>query len=294
MPLTELEHLVQSGDWAAARQELDWVLHFGNLDPEQRSRAMEKGCRIMNRLQQHYETLQMAEAALALAGRLGERQRQLLIRFDLGVAHLWLGNTREAVDTFAAFLEQGALAPADLLGKAWFNLGIGHRQMNCLSEAVAAFRQAADHYRGQGVVVGEVKCLLEEAWCHLLAEEWYRAEAPMRESARLLSQWPDSFLQAYQHLVEAYYHRQQLSLAESEGLVRPLLNGDHFPELLAHACWVAGQNALDMGRWEEARRLAERSLDSSQQCPYPDVVNQAYLLLNQAREALGERPWVLA
>lgn len=289
LPLNQLQHLIDQRDWEQARQELEWLLVSGRLDPAQRCLVHRHGCRVYSWLQQYYAAVKHGEIALGYAAVVGDHNTQTRVLFDLGHAHLWLGNSSDAVDKLHQFIEHMQTGHFNhLAGKAWLNLGIAYRISNRLSEAVGAHACAVRAYEELQDTRGAAKALIGGAWCHLLQGEHLLAGPILADVHRGLSADPDDELEGHLTYCQALYLRQIGEQIESQQLCRSLWATHSEPEIVAAACWIAGENALDGGRLEEACRLANLALECSKQCPFPSIIEQAYQLYHRTRAELEE------
>ncbi len=289
MPLSRLEHLIDQKEWELARQELEWLLVSRQLDPQQSCLVHRYGCRVYSWLQNYYAAYKHGEMALNYAAVLGDRESQTRVLFDLGHAHLWLGNARDAAENLEQFTERmRGSGLSHLAGKAWLNLGLAYRMAGRLSEAIQVHSRAVKTYAELGDTKGVLKALIDTAWCHLLQGEHMSAGPLLDEVERRLAAEEDEQLEGHLIYCRALYLRQIGDIETSQLLCRTLWASHCEPEIVAAACWIAGENALDQGGLAEASRLADLALECSKQCPFPSVVEYAYQLLHRTRADLAD------
>lgn len=289
LPLYRLEHLVDQREWEAARQELEWLLASSRLDPQQRCWAHRHGCRIYSYLHNYYAAVKHGEIALHYAAMVGDVESQTRILFDLGHAHLWLGNATDAVEKLELFVEQmHDHGFSHLGGKAWYNLALAYRISGRLADAIQAHARAVPALEQSGDARAAMLALIDTAWCHLLQGEHVQAAPLLDQVEGRLSSEPDEELDGHLGYCRALHLRQVGELQASQQLCRLIWATSRKPEIVAVACWIAGENALDLGNLEEACRLADLALECSKQCPFPSVIEYAYQLLHRTREALSD------
>lgn len=290
--LDRLVHWMDQREWERAWEACVSLLATGPLSTAERARVLACGSRICLHLHDYGAAARLAEQAQAMARRASDRRTELEAQCYLGVAHLGLGNTRDATGCLEGFLAGAAGHDlGDAVGLAWDHLALARHMVGDLEGALAALEQAADAWRRRGDVGREALALARAAWCHLLQGD-PEAALPYLERAedRCLAAG-DPQVEGHLACAWALYHRHRGDLEASDHLCRAVLARGADPEVTAAACWVAAENALDRDDLERACRLSDLALEVAKRWPFPvAVVDRAYQVLRRTRELLAAGP----
>jgi len=289
LPLERLRQHLARGEYVQARREAERLIHTGDLSGSELLEAYRGAAKAHFYVQDVFAAVKLGERVLELATSTENWEYIGKARFDLGTFYLTLGDTHLARQHLTQFLAELDRYPeaADLEARAHHNLGFIFRQRREYDQALASHQKAvALFHRDQNPRL-KMEALRGVIWCHLYAGDPTGAWPYIEQVAAYLRDNHDEGLSASLLTDLACYHRLMGDIKRSmdfceEALVpgRPGVD-DH---VLATACVIAGENALDVGRTHEAGMFANLALDYALKAKHPFLMNRASALRRRLYE----------
>jgi len=237
---------------------------------------------VHNNLGELDEALVTGARALEIAGRLGDLRLRILTTSFLEQAHHWRGEYERVVelatDNLAAlpadwvYESFGAPVPASLYDRHYLIMSLAQ---------LGRFAKAAEH-EAEAIRLAELtqhpftigNAHHGAGTLHLLKGDWARARARFEHGiAALRTAGNAVFVLPYLVAYSAWALAQLDELSEAVNRLRecePLIEAQTARGLLAHRGWdyhSMGRACLLLCRLDEARRLADRALESSPSHP---------------------------
>lgn len=188
------------------------------------------------------------------AGPAGATLGKLLMTY--GVVVREIGEPRTAIDYLREFIlrmdEYPELRPV-ALGAGYHNLGMAYRGARQYIDAVQAYDFAIAEFRQESMHQYLRESLWSQAWALCFLGDGARADEALDESEALCDGSPSCW---YQTLGRGFAHavagRRTEALHASQAVID---SGEAPPDVMSHACWVAGRVLLDMGQIASAEDL---------------------------------------
>jgi tetratricopeptide (TPR) repeat protein len=292
LPLTKLRQHLAKSEYVQARREAERLVQMGELDDRDLVQANRAAALANYYLQEFFAAVNLGERALALATELQDWAAIGTLRYDLGEYYLKLGDLYlarqhlvQCLDEFHRYPESPALR-----ARVYHNLGHVHRCRREYPSALAALQTAVELYGVQGNHRLRMETVRAIIWCYLEASDPDGALPYIDQVATYLQNNPDPALSAG-HLTDlAYYHRlkgnTKLSMDFCEEALVPGRPGVD-DRILATACVITGENALDLGQHQEARMFASFALDYALKAKHPFLMNLASSLRRRIHEVVS-------
>lgn len=261
MPLSRLRHLLEQQQYREARLEGERLIHQGSLSAESLARAY-KGTAIASFYQQDiFAAIKLGEYALAAAERSDNRELINICRYDLGAYYFFLGDYPQAHDLLLTCLQDMQYTPAlvELEARAHHNLALIFRYRRQYDDALGSHHLAVDLLRRCGDWQLLMEGLRGIVYCHIARNEPEEALTYIQNLEQLLEQHPVDRVAASLLTDWAYYYQKIGDLKRSMDYCTAALSpgspgvDDH---VRATAAVIAGENALILERYEEARVFA--------------------------------------
>lgn len=280
LPLMKLEQLLGAGAYLQVRREADRLLLEGNLSVGEQGEVYRMACRACLSLAEYYAAAKLGERAIERAKEAGDTMTLGRAHFDLGSAYLYIGDVHGAEQNLEAFL---GLLPnltglEQLKGKAHYNMSHVHRQRKRWQTAIEALGRAGALFEQHGQQAEGAQVSLDLAWCYLMLGTASLAEPHLAQVEEHLSKHRDHGLAADLICEKALYHRLEGNIATSSHLCQEIFMPGRqgvTPKHLGEATWIMGENALEVGRLEEASLFANMALDHASHDNYPTLMNLA-------------------
>lgn len=294
LPLEKLREHLARGEYVQARKEAERLIHVGELSGEDLVQAYRGAALAHYYLQEIFAAVKLGERALENALALEAWELIGRARYDLSEFYLTLGDTHQAREHLLEFLTHLDRYPqiSSLEAKAHHNLALIFRQRREYENAVASHQMAANLFQRDGNLRLMMESIRGVIWCHLTVGDPDTAWPYIQQLSSYLEHHPDDGLSASLLTDRAYYHRQigdlKASMDFCEEVLVPGRPGvdDH---ILATACVIAGENALDVGQPQEARKLADLALDFALKAKGPFLMNRASALRRRIHESEAAR-----
>ncbi|MFZ5823529.1 MAG: tetratricopeptide repeat protein [Bacillota bacterium] len=276
----KLEQLLGAGAYLQVRREADRLLLEGNLSVREEGSVYRMACRACLSLSEYYAAAKLGERAVERAKEAGDELTLGKAHFDLGSAYLYIGDAYGAEQNLESFL---ALLPSltgleRWEGMAHYNMSHVHRQRKQWAKAVVALQQAAELFERRDQKFERAQVALDLAWCHLMLGETALAAPHLTRLEEHLRTHHDDALSADLICEKALYYRLEGDISTSTRLCQEIFMPGRqgvTPKHLGEATWVMGENALDLGRIEEASLFANMALDHAARDNYPTLMNLA-------------------
>lgn len=291
MDLAQIRQLVDQGDLLQAEVQLDRLLRSGPLTPAERAGAHLLACMLRQRQRRWLSAVHSGEAALEAAATAGLAHLTAAAHLELAAALTGLGDTPRALDHLEASLDQACLAEGGqaLAARAHALLGANRTHRREYAAAIAHYKQAAALYAACGDAAGQARSWREVAWCLLVLDRAPEALPYLDQVEAYLAAHPADHdlanaLVADRALCCRHLGQIAASMALCQELFVPGRPGVA-PRHRAQGAWVAGLNALDLGRLDEARMFATVALEQAMRAEWPFLTNQAGALRRRVAEA---------
>lgn len=291
MSFSQLRRLAEQGHLVQARAGLEHRIHSGSLSEAEAVEAYTLLAGLLFHQHDLFAAAHTAERALRLAQQHGGAAQIIEARFQLGVALTELGDSPAAIPHLefvlanAHQLEKGL----QLTARAFFAIGNNRVRRREYAEAARIFAQAAEQAQALGDSALAARATRSTAWCYLHLDRPAEAITQLNWLQDYIEQHPDDLHIRHALLVDwALYHRICGDIALSSRYCQQLFASDAAgisDEHRTEAAWVAGANALDLGRPGDARLFARLALDYAVRAQWPFAINQATNLLNRIRLA---------
>jgi len=294
LPLERLRQHLARGEYVQARREAERLIHVGDLSGENLVQAYRGAALAHYYVQDVFAAAKLGEKALERATAIGAWELIGRARYDLGEFYLTLGDTHLAREHLLQFLNDLPRYPQaqSLTAKAHHNLALIFRQRREYDKAVTYHEIAAGLHQQKNRNREAMEAIRGIIWCHLAAGHPAAAWPYIEQLSVYLQSHSDDGLSASLLTDLAYYHRLSGDIRTSmdfceEALVpgRPGVD-DH---ILATACVIAGENALDVRQHKEAGMFANLALDFALKAKHPFLMNRASALRRQIAEASQSR-----
>ncbi len=277
--LEKLHGHLSRGEYLQAKREAERLLMMTGLDDAQMSRIYRAGGKACLELRECYAAVKLLELAIDFGKRSGDWDVVGRARHNLGAAYLWLGDYSQAEQVLNRWLRdlQRYQHLQHAQAEVYVNLGILYRHRHHNAAALAYYAMGQELFTQLEQWRGVVHCLLNSAWIHLMERRSAEAARVLETAGQYLQSIPDADLQAHFFCMRALLARIQedypASMAYCEEIFagRPGASDYH----LSEAAWIAGENALDLGRMPEARIFASLAMKYALQARYPMLMNLA-------------------
>ena len=287
--MDKLRQYLTRGEYLRARREADRLIQTGELAGPSLVQVYRVAAYAHYYLQDVYGAAKLCERALDLALELPPAELIGRCRYDLGEIYLTLGDLHLAREHLVQFLSEVDHHPIlqPLEGKAHHNLALIFRQRREYENALAAHHLAASLFQRDGNLRQMIEAIRGVIWCHLTMNQPQAAWPCIQQVSAYLQDHQEDRLTASLLTDLAYYYRlagdtkRSMDFCE-EALVpgRPGVD-DH---ILATACAIAGENALDVRRYQEAGMFANLALDYALKARHPLLMNRATTLRRRLQE----------
>lgn len=280
MSVDRLQTLVASGQFLAAFREAERLGMDPTLDHVDRAKALVAGVRAAAGLREVYAGAKMAEKAVEFAELSDDWNEIGNARLHAALIHRELGDTSQALRFFDLFLQYLDRYPImqTKTAHAYYNKGLTHQQRREFSEALEAYRLAAEDFEKLGNMAGVVASIQNSAWVLLLQGRPADAEPYMARSQMICSHLDQPEYQVSQLVLEAVAAKLigdpdgAMSLCEEvfqSG--RQGVSDRH----LAAASWVMAEVSLEARRLHEAGIFADLATSYALQAREPHLMNLA-------------------
>lgn len=236
--------------------------------------------------EQYAAAAQVLSQAQEAAERLGSSSLGR-ITMDLGVARIWLGDVASAQILLHAALKDPSLSHRRQAA-ATYNLAVVEEVSGQLPDAIALYWAAQALFgQVQGQERQELQCSMAIAWCHLLLQQPELARQAIERSEAWSVVMPNVPVHDLLLPHWAFYYRQTGDLTTSmeyceQAIAAPGLLDRDYHNTLGEAYWIAGQNALDLGRLPESRMFAQNAIQHGMKLQWSSLVNRANQLRRSA------------
>ncbi|HYF95956.1 MAG TPA: hypothetical protein VD969_27400 [Symbiobacteriaceae bacterium] len=268
--------LIETRQWDKAWQEFE---RLGQEGPPS-ARLLLMGSHAAYGRRDFFKARHLAEKALASWSPSDPLKLLGQIRFHLGMVTRWIGDTHVALEQFQAFLQELSAKYPELSmgeGKAYYYLALTLRDRRELDGAAAAYRQANECFRRDGLPSLLCAGLQNLAWLFCHVHRPAEARTALEESALLLDTPEDRI---HQTLGEAFLAAIEGRFGHAanlcESIFRRVERGESITEEeQCQAAWIAGTVALDQGHLESAAALASIALTYATQAKDSRLMNDA-------------------
>lgn len=242
--------------------------------------ALRMACRACLSLQDYYAAAKLGERAIERAKESGDTDTLGRAHFYVGCAYTYIGDTYAAEENLQTFLSLYSMMTGVQRweGTAHYNLSIVHRQRKQWNTAIQTLEQATALFELHGQKRERAQAALDTAWCYLMQGASHLAAPYLTQVEEYVEAHPDDSLSADLICEKALYFRLEGDIAKSSNLCQEIfmpgrqgVTSHH----LGEAAWIMGENALDLGRIEEANLFVNMALDHAARDNWPSLMNLA-------------------
>ncbi|MBP2019701.1 tetratricopeptide (TPR) repeat protein [Symbiobacterium terraclitae] len=289
MPLSRLRHLLEQQQYREARLEGERLIHQGTLTAEELARAY-KGTAVASYYQRDiFAAIKLGEYALTAAEQSADQELITKCRYDLAEYYAVLGDYPRACDHLLTCLNDLQYTPGlvELEARVHHNLALIFRYRRQYDDALGSHHLAVDLLMRCGNWPLLMEGMRGIVYCHLARKEPEEALAYIQNLEQLLEEHPDDQLAASLLTDWAYYYQQTGDLKRSMQYCTAALSpgspgvDDH---VLATAAVIAGENALILERYEEARVFANLAEHYALEARQAALMNRATALRRRLHE----------
>lgn len=280
MSVATLQTLLRGAAYLQVRREADRLLLDGALTDRERGQVLRLACRAAAGLSDWYAAVHLGQQAIDLAALAGDTETLGRAHFDVGTASTHIGDTHAGEHHLQEFLRLSpGMTGVELWeGMAHYNLSVICRQRWQWAEAIQVLDRAGALFERNGQTAGCAQVSLDMAWCHCMLGDAGSARPHLAQLEEYLGTHHDDTLAADLLCARALLTRVEGDLAGSTRTCievflpnRPGVTAHH----LGEAAWIMGENALDLGRTEEAMAFASVALDYAARDNWPSLMNLA-------------------
>lgn len=256
--IERLEALVSRGELLQAHREAKRLLIEEHTNPASQGRLYRLLARIHAETGEIYAATKLYELAWPLLLKALDWDYLGMVRSELGITWLTIGDIPAAINCFAAYLldfERYRRARSSR-GFVHYNYGLALCRSRRPQEAAAQYHEALEWLAVHGFteLIGETHQNL--AWLHCDLDELEQAERALDLADSLSDRLPPRF-KTQQLVCQAYLLMKQKRIGSALNLVEEILNPgrpDTLPAHRGHAAWIAGTIAVQCG-WEDSARF---------------------------------------
>lgn len=270
--LDQVRELVRRGEFRAALRLAEALDQDETFPAEQRAALYIQAVRAEAGLRQVHGAAKWADKALAAAELWGSWEDVGAARLYAGLVYRELGDTARALQWLQLFLCHLDRYPgqAGATGIAYYNLGLIHKMRRETAAALAAYDQAIRHLQGNRPAL--LWAHHNKAWLLLQEDRLAEAEPHIAAAGELAAEEPMD--QAMHLCLRALRRQRQGDVPGSVALCAEVLGRQDLPPLpMALAAWIAAENALRTGAWQQAEEFAAAALQSALDAKEPTLMN---------------------
>lgn len=290
MLLARLNQHLARREYVQARREALRLVQEGTATGSDLAQAC-RGAALANwALQEVHAAIHWGKRSLDSIDPLCDHALATIMRGELGEFFLTLGDTHEAVrylqSSLADLEKSGELT--ELTPRLWQSLGQAFSQRIDYTEAAQAFDRAALLFRDLQMHRSAVEAVRLAGANLLYACLPEQARPRLDAVSEYLRQAPDDRISACLLCDLALYYRLHGALKKSTDLCEEALIPGRpgvDPSILATACSIAGNNALDLGCRDEAATFAALALEYAITTRHPRQINQAVALRRRIHQS---------
>jgi tetratricopeptide (TPR) repeat protein len=179
--------------------------------------------------------------------------RGIVLR-EMGAPMEAIEQLHEVLERFSEYSDLGS----EFLGPTWYNLGLALRQAKRYREALNAYATAAQHFRQAGTETPLCMTLHNLAWAACLHGEFDTAVAALDEAEPLCKtdvlRWHQTLGRAH---LEAVRPGGDRGLATQGCMALMERQAELPPDVMSHACWLAGRVSLELQLYDKAMIMAD-------------------------------------
>ncbi|MFZ5825816.1 MAG: hypothetical protein ACOY94_16075 [Bacillota bacterium] len=275
----ELIELLRSGAFQQVRERAEEMIRAGGMTLTEEGQVLRLACRASTGMAAYYDAVKLGERAIERATQAGDTPTVAKAHFDLGCSYLYIGDTVAVRRHLGEFLRLLPAVPELKVweGIAYYNLAHAHAQRKEWQTAIETLNRAATLFDQAGQSRERASCALDTAWYYLQLGAPHLAADHIRQLEVYLEGHHDDHVTANNLVcVRALHARVAGDLAASSRFARELLvpgrpgvDDRHRGE----ACWILGENALDLGRLEECGAMVDLAAEHAARDNYPTLMN---------------------
>lgn len=295
MPLSRLGRLLEQERYREAQFEGERLIHAGTLTAEELAHAY-KGTAMASYFRREvYAAIKLGEYAVAVAERTTNWELINKCRYDLGEYYLTLGDYPRAFDHLLQCLNDLHRTPhlVDVEAGTHHKLALLFRYRRQYADAIGSHHLSLDLLRRCGNWPLLMEALRGLVYCHLALDQPDEALPYLQQLEHLLDEHPNEQIAASLLTDWAYYYQKigdiRQSMAFCTRAMAPGLPGQD-ENVLSTASVIAGENALALGRYDEAQLFSNLAMQYALESRQSALMNRAAALRRKLYELGQIRP----
>lgn len=295
LPLSRLGRLLEQERYREAQFEGERLIHAGTLTAEELAHAY-KGTAMASYFRREvYAAIKLGEYAVAVAERTTNWELINKCRYDLGEYYLTLGDYPRAFDHLLQCLNDLHRTPhlVDVEAGTHHKLALLFRYRRQYADAIGSHHLSLDLLRRCGNWPLLMEALRGLVYCHLALDQPDEALPYLQQLEHLLDEHPNEQIAASLLTDWAYYYQKigdiRQSMAFCTRAMAPGLPGQD-ENVLSTASVIAGENALALGRYDEAQLFSNLAMQYALESRQSALMNRAAALRRKLYELGQIRP----
>nr|PZN73523.1 MAG: hypothetical protein DIU55_03135 [Bacillota bacterium] len=295
MPLKRLRRLLEEERYRDAQLEGERLIRAGTLTPEELATAYKGTAMASYYRREIYAAIKLGEYALEVAERTSNWELINKCHYDLGEYYLTLGDYPQAYDHLMKCLHELHRTPylVDVEAGTHHKLALLFRYRRQYEDAIGAHHLSLDLLRQCGNWPLLMEALRGLVYCYLALDQPEEALPYLEQLERYLAEHPNDQVAASLLTDWAYYYQKMGDLRQSmvfcTRAMAPGLPGQD-ENVLSTASVIAGENALALGRYDEAQLFANLAMQYALESRQSALMNRALALQRKLHELGHARP----
>jgi len=295
LPLSRLRRLLEEERYREAQLEGERLIHAGTLTAEELAGAYKGTAMASYYRREVYAAIKLGEYALEVAERTTNWELINKCHFDLGEYYLTLGDYPQAFDHLFKCLNELHRTPhlVEVEAGTHHNLALLFRYRRQYEDAIGSHHLSLDLLRRCGNWPLLMEALRGLVYCYLALDQPEEALPYLQQLERLLQEHPNDQVAASLLTDWAYYYQQTGDLRQSMAFctraMTPGLPGQD-ENVLSTAAVIAGENALVLGRYDEAKLFSNLAMQYALKSRQSALMNRATALRRKLYELGHIRP----
>jgi len=295
LPLKRLRRLLEEERYRDAQLEGERLIRAGTLTPEELATAYKGTAMASYYRREIYAAIKLGEYALEVAERTSNWELINKCHYDLGEYYLTLGDYPQAYDHLMKCLHELHRTPylVDVEAGTHHKLALLFRYRRQYEDAIGAHHLSLDLLRQCGNWPLLMEALRGLVYCYLALDQPEEALPYLEQLERYLAEHPNDQVAASLLTDWAYYYQKMGDLRQSmvfcTRAMAPGLPGQD-ENVLSTASVIAGENALALGRYDEAQLFANLAMQYALESRQSALMNRALALQRKLHELGHARP----
>jgi tetratricopeptide (TPR) repeat protein len=289
--MEELEALLRRGELLQATREAERLLLQGDLGPSCRGRLYRLLGRVRAEQGDLYASVKLYELAWPLLLSTKDWDYLGMVRAELGIAWVEIGEISGAVECFQAYLLDLRLYDRAKVHRGFvhYNLALALSRQRRFNEAIAQYQEALEWFAERGFTEHTAGTHQNLAWLLCKTGDHDRAAVELDLAETFSHRMPPGF-RTQQLLGRAYLLMELRRIGSALALVEEVLHPKHQHSTTrqrGYAAWIAGSIAVRCGQKALATYYADLCADHAADAKDVDVMGRANALRRMMVEKFG-------